>query len=319
MKQELRKKLITAAAAAAGACAGIVGVSYKLTNIVLKPKVLDNEALYEREVKRGRLNEAFYRSLRIERFRILSRYGYELACEYLRLPEGEEKMSPAGGRKKIAVISHGYTSTKYASAMYAEIFLKRGFEVIIYDQRNHGQSGKGYTTMGYYEKFDLQTVLDWCENRFGQDILIVTHGESMGAATVLNHLVIDKRPAAVIADCGYSDLEDLLRHQLKNRMHLPACIFLPAADIILRFRAGFRIRDVRPADGVACSNIPILFIHGDADHFVPTRMSVAMHEMRKESTELLLVKGAAHAVSFNVDREAYEAAVDAFLEKYIKI
>lgn len=323
MDQKTKNGIRWAAGIAAALGAGITAVAWRLTNIVLKPKVLDNDALYDREVRRGRLNETFYRSLRTERFRIMSRYGYELACEYLRLPEEEEKAvleakkAVIGNRRPIAVISHGYTSTKYASAMYAEIFLKRGFEVVIYDQRNHGQSGKGFTSMGYFEKFDLQTVLDWCENRFGPDAVFVTHGESMGAATVLNHLVIDKRPAAVIADCGYSDLGELLKHQLYHKMHLPAFLFMPVADVILRLRAGFRIREVRPSDGVKFSNVPILFVHGAADDFVPTRMSVQMHGMRPDNTSLLLVEGAEHAVSFNTDRESYEKAVDTFLDRYL--
>ncbi|HIU66532.1 MAG TPA: alpha/beta hydrolase [Candidatus Caccomorpha excrementavium] len=321
MEQAIRKAVRRTAAAVLAAGAGVTAVSWRLANVVLKPKMPDNEGLYDREVKRGRLNEQFYRSLRIERFILMSRYGYGIACEYLRLPEDKEKELGAektvNGRRKVAVLSHGFTSTKYASAMYAEIFLNRGFEVVIYDQRNHGQSGKAYTTMGYYEKFDLQTVLDWCENRFGGDSVIVTHGESMGAATVLNHLVIDKRPAAVIADCGYTDLGELLKYQLTRRMHLPVWPFFPVADILLRLRAGFRVREVRPADGVKYSRVPILFIHGAEDHFVPTRMSVQMHEMRRESTELLIVPGAAHAVSFNTDRALYESAVDAFLNRYV--
>lgn len=56
---------------------------------------------------------------------------------------------------------------------------------MIYDQRRHGKTGGDTTSYGYYEKFDLQAVVDWLFIEEGEDLLLGIHGESMGAATTL--------------------------------------------------------------------------------------------------------------------------------------
>ena len=75
--------------------------------------------------------------------------------------------------------------------------------------------------MGYYEKFDLQTIIDWFYIKYDGNVSIVTHGESMGAATVLSHIAIDGRVNLIISDCGFSDFNELAKHIVKNIYHLP--------------------------------------------------------------------------------------------------
>jgi uncharacterized protein len=67
-------------------------------------------------------------------------------------------------------------------------------------------SGKAVTTMGYYEARDLKKVCDYIRAKFSEEIILGTHGESMGAATVMMNAPLDQQLAFVIEDCGYSDL-----------------------------------------------------------------------------------------------------------------
>ncbi|QHQ62699.1 hypothetical protein Ana3638_19550 [Anaerocolumna sedimenticola] len=158
----------------------LAAASWVLSNIVLRPKVLAYDKLYQREIEEGRLNEKEYQSLEKEDFIIKSRYGYDLSCQLINNEISKEQFLNPDTKLKIAIICHGYTCGKYSSMIYASMFLKKGITVLTYDHRNHGLSGKAYTTMGYYEKFDLQTVLDWCYSEYGPNLAIVTHGESMG-------------------------------------------------------------------------------------------------------------------------------------------
>ena len=278
-----------------------------LSNMILRPKKLSNNRIYRIGAKTGRFNETVYKNSMKKQFMILSDYGYFLSCEVLEPEEAD--------RIPIAILCHGYSQGKYRSLMYAEIFLKLGFRVIIYDHRNHGLSGKAFTSMGYYEKYDLKKIVDWCYDTYGPDCKIITHGESMGAATSLLHLDIDNRVLCTIADCTYSDLKELLKYQLKHYYHMP--IFLiPLESFITFLRAGFWYGQVSPISVVRKVDTPILFIHGKKDKYVPTEMSVKMYKAKRNNKGLYLIAGAAHAQSCVTDKNGYEKVLRRFLKKY---
>ncbi|NLK75497.1 MAG: alpha/beta hydrolase [Clostridiales bacterium] len=283
-----------------------------LSNLILKPKKLSCDELYEREVAKGKFDSNTYQSMKKVQFNLNSKYGYTLSCELL----GEDNLKKENSKKNIAILCHGFTCAKCVSLIYARLFLEMNFAVVIYDQRNHGLSGKAHTTMGYYERYDLKKVVDWCYRHYGNDINIVTHGESMGAATVLMHLEIDKRVKCTIADCGYSDLMELLKYQLMSFYRLPQVLLIPV-NIITFLRAGFCYQDVSPIRAVRRTNVPILFIHGKNDHYVPTKMSVNMYQAKKSSKELYLVENAGHGENCLVNPEEYKKRLERFLRAYL--
>ena len=67
------------------------------------------------------------------------------------------------------------------------------------------------------------------------------------------------------------------------------------------------------------STLPMLFIHGDADDFVPTEMVYPLYEAKQQGDrELWVVPGAAHALSYRDNREEYTRRVEDFVGKYIE-
>lgn len=294
--------------------ASLLTFSWLLSNKVIHPLVKDYNDTYRRCVNSKVLDEELYNSWTRTDFYIPSDYGYDLSCELLE----NDYYESLGEKIKIMVLVHGITWSKYSSIKYANMFIKNGFKVIIYDHRNHGLSGKAPTTMGYYEKYDLKKVIDWCYKTFGQDIQVATHGESMGSATVLSHLEIDHRPKVVITDCGYSDLTKLLEYQLKKQYDLPSFPFVPVAAKLVKMRAGFNIDDVSPIRVVANTDKPILFIHGDSDDYVPTGMGKEMFEAKKDNKELYIAPNAKHAEALVKNIKEYEKVVNDFLAKYFK-
>ncbi len=284
-----------------------------LSNLLLKPRKLTYEKGFQRGVKCKRIDSSNYDKWEKRKFNLKSEFGYSLSCELIK----PSFTTDADGNKRIAVICHGLGCARYESIKYAGMFLKLGFTVLIYDHRNHGMSGKAYTTMGYYEKYDLKKVVDWCCRIYGNECKIVTHGESMGAATVLMHLELDRRVSVAIADCAYSDLKLLIRHQLKQYYHLP-CFLIPLESCIIYLRAGFWMKQVSPINSICRTNTPVLFIHGKRDNFVPVIMSKQMYACKKKNKGIYLVAKAKHAESYCTNRDGYEKTVREFINKYMK-
>jgi fermentation-respiration switch protein FrsA (DUF1100 family) len=268
---------------------------------------------FKMEVKCKKINGEEYNGWDKKTFQLQSKFGYVLACELIQ----PEKQEDSNVGKKVAVICHGLGCAKYDSIKYASMYLKLGFTVLIYDHRNHGLSGKNYTTMGYYEKHDLKKVIDWCMENFGADCRIVTHGESMGGSTVLLHLGIDDRVSCAIADCAYSDLTLLIRHQLKQFYHLQ-CFLIPPVSLLTYLRAGFRYNEVSPMRVMCQVDTPVLFIHGKIDNLVPAYMSRLMYECKKNNKAIYLVAKARHAGSYCRNKEEYTRRVEHFLRIYMK-
>lgn len=289
-------------------------ISFKCASMVLYPNTHDYEAQIKESVGLKRFTREYIDSIPKENFEVQSEYGYLLHGIIESSPESE---LPAN-RTKVAVLCHGYTSGKITMSGYARRLLKLGFTCVMYDHRNHGDNDKSVTTtMGYYEKYDLKTIIDYCYKRFGNDIRILTYGESMGAATVLSLYEIDSRPVLTVADCGYSDLKNLFRIILRDSFHIPPIFpILKIADIFLRHKGHFTMEQVSPRRGVANTQSPILFCHGGADGFIPCAMSEEMSGIGPGVRELYICEGADHAVSEVTKPDEYTSVVTSFIERY---
>lgn len=280
-----------------------------LSDFIIKPRMLSYEKGFKREAYCKTFDLMAYWNRPKKNFHIRSDFGYILSCELIEAPDNNAK--------KIAILCHGLGCAKYGSMKYMELFLKLGYSVLMYDHRNHGLSGKAFTTMGFYEKYDLKKVVDWCCNNYGKDVTIITHGESMGASTVLLHLGIDKRVKCAIADCAYSDLVLLIRHQLKQYYHLP-CFLIPIASGLTYLRSGFLYKEVSPIKVICEVDTPVLFIHGKIDNLVPAVMSRQMYHCKKKNKAIYLVAKARHAGSYCKNKANYEKRVREFLNYYMK-
>jgi len=259
---------------------------------------------------------------------IASPGGYTLRVHALVGAQGEGAPSP-----KLAIFHHGIGWGWLGMIRYMEIFRAEGWTVVAYDSRGHGKSdGVGSDgrrprpSYGFYEKEDLRAVADWSLARFasgtsgGARPCFVAFGESMGAATVLQYAPLDPRLDAVIADCAFSSAIAELDYRLKAAMVPPGirALVVAVADAFCRRLEGFSLSEADPARAVLETEVPILFIHGLEDRYVPWRMSVVMAETRRRRlpdavTELLLMPGARHAQSIRADRGRYTEAIRDFL------
>ncbi len=279
---------------------------------MLHPKNPRGEAAMQSETDFWGFDRAVFDSYDKEKISIKSQYGYTLGGRYIK-----SDCPKKDGIRRVAVICHGFTSSLFGSVKYARIYLSLGFDCVIYDHRNHGDNERNFTSMGWYEKDDLKTVCDFVRDRFkGERLIIGTHGESMGAATVMLESGEDDNLDFVVEDCGYSTLEEQVDCSIKALFHLPKYPFVPISSRLIRLKYGFKMSDVRPIDGVARSKMPMLFIHGENDKFVPYYMLKENYNAKKIGyKEMISVKGAAHAESVKVDFNAYYNYIESFLKK----
>ncbi len=272
-------------------------------------KKKDNDFIVNREKEAGRLDPVSYENLTKQEITIPSPYGYDLKAILVEPFD----------TKKYVIISHGVTENKTSSIKYMNLFLERGFNGIIYDHRRHGESGGKNTSFGYYEKFDLKQIVDWLKQEKGKDILLGIHGESMGAATMILYAGgIEDGADFYIADCPFSDFKELLDYVIKQEIKLPGKIFIPIANLFLRARARYSIKDISPISFIDKIKSPMLFIHSKKDDFILPEMTQKLFDKKKGPKKLFFAVNGTHAQSYNENKEAYEKAVDDFLKEYVQ-
>lgn len=288
--------------------AAYVFFGWYFSGLLIFPKTYDRDYAVKYDKGRGRMdNDMWERFQQLDQREVTlhSKHGYELHGIWI----------PNGHATKTVVFCHGITWNLVGAIKYSDIFYKLGFNLLMYDHRNHGNSGGNKTTFGFYEKEDLKLWLDWLEDKLGKDTYIGTHGESLGAATVLQHLGIDPRVKFCVADCPYSDLHQLLKYRLKVEYGIKHLPLIPIASFFTKWRAGMPIKSVSPIEAVKATDTPILFVHGTADDYVPCHMSEDMYKAKTKGIKrLLLVPEAKHAASYSTDPETYRKTVEAFLE-----
>lgn len=220
---------------------------------------------------------------------------------------------------KTVIVVHGFNAKKEEMSAYGMLFHKLGYNVLMPDNRGHGESqGK---LIGYGVT-DSRDVVKWTDKLIDNNPQseITYFGISMGGATVMmaSGKELPKNVKNIIEDCGYSSVWDELKFQAKDMYHLPAFPILYEVSAISKLRAGFTYGspEASSVDALSRNKLPVLFIHGGDDDFVPTAMVNDNYAATKGPKELWIVKGAKHAQSLKVDKAGYYAKVKAFLEKY---
>ncbi|RFU62299.1 alpha/beta hydrolase [Peribacillus saganii] len=287
----------------------IIGIGMYFTNRVMYMKKKEERLIHKREISAKRLNLEEYESLPKKELTVPSKFGYDLHCEFVE-PHTTNKW---------VIICHGVTENRFNSVKYMNLFLKRGFNAVIYDHRRHGKSGGTHSSYGYYEKFDLQAVIDELKKQKGSDIILGIHGESMGAATALLYGgMVEDGASFYIADCPFSNFRGQLIHRLKAEVPvLPSWMVLPIADRFLKLRAGWRIDDVAPIRFIKNIKSPVLFIHSQDDDFIPAEMTSRLFEEKEGPKKLYIAAKGAHAQSYNENPREYEKVIDEFLEELV--
>lgn len=233
---------------------------------------------------------------------------------------GETVTNPAdnGAKHRVAVICHGHTVNRMNSIKYAMVFYRLGFSIVMYDHCYFGESDGSFTTLGYYERHDLSSIIDFARQTFGQDCVLALHGESMGAVTVLTELGVRSDVDLVVADCPFSNTFNYYCELYRALTHMSHFPVVEMSGSMAKRKYGYDFAKCNPIEDVAQSDVPICFIHGKADTYIHHHHSVDMYKAcRNPLSELHLVDEANHACSHMVDNDGYFRIVKNFVEKVL--
>lgn len=228
---------------------------------------------------------------------------------------------PCEGSNKAVICFHGYTSEGLNDfSSIAKFYMEQGFNLMVVDERAHGKSEGTYIGFGCLDRRDGALWTEYVVNRLGEDCRIMLHGISMGGATVLMSTGLDlpTQVKAVVSDCAFTSAWEVFSHVLKTMYHIPAFPMMQIADRMARQEAGYGLDECNAREEVKKSSVPILFIHGDADTFVPCSMVYELYEACRTPKELLVIKGASHAEAYYKEPDSYEHAVSRLIEGTIE-
>lgn len=227
-----------------------------------------------------------------------------------------------GNSKKTVVIQHGYRGPTESVGVYAKMFYDMGYNVLLPDSRATGQSNGTKIAFGWREKDD---ILQWITQvPVNQEIILM--GESMGAATMMMTSGMTKLPKnvkAIISDSGYASLDQQIQF-LYNKVNelvngkIPQKV-LTLLDKKVKIRLKFQMSEVSSLNQVAKSEIPMLFIHGENDTFVPSYMAKQIYDIKSNGEkQLFIVPEANHTQAISYSYPEYKEKIEVFIKRFIK-
>ena len=268
-----------------------------------------------------------------EQVEVLSEDGYRLKGVIFEAEDGAASRSQPGAVitkarsqpgpvitkvHRWVILLHGYTGSKEMMYPYAYHYVQDGYNALAPDFRCQGESEGDYIGLGATDSKDLLLWIGLILER-DPEAEIVLHGLSMGASTALILSGMENVPPnvrAVISDCAFTDAYSMFREKIGSWFYLPAFPVVDSANLMIRLRAGYDLKETSPLKAVARSHIPTLFIHGREDRMIPVEMCRQLYEAAACPKDILIIDGAGHAQAATKDPGLYLDTVDRFLEAH---
>ena len=239
---------------------------------------------------------------------IINHEGLRLHAYYAACPDA----------RGTAILVHGYTDTAWSMMMLGRMYRNElQYNILLPEHERHGLSEGEVIQMGWHDRINLEQWISVTEQLWpGKPIFL--HGISMGAATVMM-CSGDPLPTSVkgiIEDCGYTSVWDEFSGEIQNQFGLPVHPLMDISSWLCDLKYGWNFKEASALNQVAQSTLPMLFIHGDADTFVPTAMVYPLYEAKQHGyKKLWITEGVTHAQSYHQYPDAYLREVKEFTGK----
>lgn len=308
----MRKALIWCTSILAAVCLLLFGVGWYMTDYSLKPALkakIDSEYVLRMDKTYPGLGN-WIDSLRTAGI---------LRDTMIQNPAGRRLRAFYAATDNAAgtvVLSHGYTDGAIGMMMLAREYRDGlNFNIMVPDHEYHGLSEGPAVNMGWKDRLNLELWIDMADSMWPGKAIIL-HGISMGAATVMM-CSGDELPESVrgiVEDCGYTSVWDEFAGQLKEQFGLPTFPILNFSSFVCRLRYGWGFKEASALRQVEKSTLPMLFIHGDQDTFVPFHMVHELYDAKKQGEKILYVsEGSVHARSYLAKPREYMEQVRNFV------
>lgn len=236
---------------------------------------------------------------------ILSHDGLKLFGRYYHFRDGAP----------LVLLMHGYRSHAFRDCSGGHaLSRKMGYNALVVDQRAHGGSDGKTITFGIKERRDCLEWIKFVNQRFGNETPIILSGLSMGAATVLmaSELDLPENVVGIMADSPYSSPAAIIEKVCRD-IHYPVTLCRPFIYLGAMIYGGMKLDECSAKVAVSHAKVPILLLHGEADHFVPCGMSREIAACCASPVELHTFPEAGHGLCYMIDPRRYERVVYEFL------
>ena len=257
-----------------------------------------------RNEKTGELQTGIYESVEITTYDDIRLTGYWKMCQE---PE------------RIIIAMHGWRSSWAVDFAFLSDYLYNNHCGVLYvDQRGQGQSDGECMGFGLLERYDCLEWIQWVNEQTGGNLPIYLLGVSMGATTVLMAAgnPLPENVKGIIADCGFTEPHQIWKHVVERNLHIPYRLHEKTIDKMCREKMKMDVTGYSTITAMKNCTVPVLFIHGTDDKFVPVEMSYENYKACKAPKRLLIVPGAGHGMSYYVNPEEYEKELKRFWEDF---
>lgn len=284
-------------------------ISFRLYNFALNPKSSKEGIFNSKDNNEPRFQDTWIYDYKdkedvfINSFDNLKLHGYILKTE---------------NSDKWAITVHGYTNKAESMSAMAYKYHSLGYNILMPDLRGHGKSEGSYVGMGWHDRLD---ILKWIDLiiRENKDSKILLHGISMGAGTVMmvSGEELPENVKVIIEDCGYTSAKEQLAYNLKTMFKLPSFPILNFCSLITKIKDNYFISEASAIKQLQKAKVPILFIHGDKDKFVPFYMLDKLYNACSSKKDKLIIKDVGHAKSESLKSDLYWNKVEDFIKPYM--
>lgn len=285
----------------------IVGMRVYKKTFKTKPHDITRRRLHERRL---RLLETYEH----QRFMVeSSKNKYQVEAIHIRSKIESEN---------VIVLVHGIRGNYYDLLPAAFRYLKDGYNVILYNQRQSGLTGGKNSTFGLYEQFDLEEIATVARRIYPNGHVCV-HGFSMGAATAIMQSVTNEKTNLVdayILDAPFHTMASAVELGAKrsDSTKLPMWYVVFSGDTVTRLRQRIAYKDILPVDVIKHTTRPVLLIHGEKDDVTSpdgSRQLFAAIHHNKRRLEIFPEEGHCTA-NFNDENDYFER-IHQFIADYL--
>ena len=204
-------------------------------------------------------------------------------------------------------------NTEYLGPMIGKELVERGYNLLLYDTRAHGQSAGERVGYGSVEGNDVVGAVQFAKSRGFEPENIGIIADSTGAISTL--MVIDqlKEVRAVVLDSTATEFQPIISETLGREKKIPP-FFHPAIFFFDKVVFGVDLSVIRPIEKIKL--VPernFLFLHGALDETIPLKNSQGLLAAAKPESKLVVFENGGHTETYKSDPDLYRREVFGFL------
>src|SRR5215207_6775979 len=209
----------------------------------------------------------------------------------------------------VILIAHGYGDNR--PEWVYEMLARKGYGILAWDARAHGESDGEISTIGYLEVLDVKAALDYVLAQPGVEH-VGAWGGSMGGATLIRATAQFTQIEALFVDSSFASLDD------EFDLLVPYPVINPLAKLIAKIKAGININNVNPLDEIGkISPRPVYIVHSSADTVAPTDAGEKLFNAAHEPRYLWMEENAPHLAIYLDNPRRYKKRLVGFFDEWL--